>query len=77
MHIVSTKIEALCEAIVEHLGKNGTIVHGRASLKTNQAYDLFGRRKRAYSTLEELIQTIDKEAFMVVMEASELLGRGH
>ncbi|WP_442765224.1 YitT family protein [Sulfurospirillum cavolei] len=78
VHIVSTKIEALCEAIVEHLGKNGTIVHGEGIFENESKRMIFLVVENArIPRLKELIQTIDKEAFMVVMEASELLGRGH
>lgn len=78
VHIVSTKIEELCSQIVLHLGKNGTIVQGDGIYERENKRMIFlvvenGKVPR----LKELIQQIDKEAFMVVMEASELLGRGH
>nr|WP_256497267.1 DUF2179 domain-containing protein [Sulfurospirillum sp. DNRA8] len=68
----------MCEAIVEHLGKNGTIVHGEGIFENESKRMIFLVVENArIPRLKELIQTIDKEAFMVVMEASELLGRGH
>lgn len=78
VHIVSTKIELLCEKIVENLGKNGTIIEG------NGIFELEAKRmiflvveNRKIRLLRDIVEQNDKEAFMVVMEASELLGRGH
>jgi len=78
VHIVSTKIEELCDQIVRVLGKNGTIVQGDGILEhENKRMIFLVVENRKIQTLKELIQKVDKEAFMVVMEASELLGRGH
>lgn len=78
VHIVSTKIEALCEEIVVHLGKDGTIVKGNGIFEHEDKRMIFLVVENSrVMRLKELIQKIDKEAFMVVMEASELLGRGH
>ena len=78
VHIVSTKIELLCEQIVENLGKDGTIIDG------NGIFELEAKRmiflvveNRKIRLLKDIVEQNDKEAFMVVMEASELLGRGH
>lgn len=78
VHIVSTKIEELCSQIVLQLGKNGTIVQGNGIFENENKRMIFlvvenGKVPR----LKELIQKVDNDAFMVVMEASELLGRGH
>jgi len=78
VHIVSTKVEALSEQIVLHLGKYGTIVHGDGIDKHETKRMIFLVVENSkIPHLKELIQTIDNEAFMVVMEASELLGRGN
>ena len=78
VHIVSTKIEELCSQIVPLLGKNGTIVQGDGIFEhENKRMIFLVVENRKIPTLKELIQKVDKEAFMVVMEASELLGRGH
>ncbi len=78
VHIVSHKIEALCEEIVAHLGKDGTIVKGNGIFEHEDKRMIFLVVENSrVMRLKELIQKIDDEAFMVVMEASELLGRGH
>lgn len=78
VHIVSAKIEELCEQIVLHLGKNGTIVQGNGIFEHENKQMIFLVVENSkVPRLKELIQKVDNEAFMVVMEASELLGRGH
>lgn len=78
VHIVSTKIEELCSQIVLHLGKNGTIVQGNGIFEhENKRMIFLVVENRKIPLLKDLIQKVDSEAFMVVMEASELLGRGH
>jgi uncharacterized membrane-anchored protein YitT (DUF2179 family) len=78
VHIVSSKIEELCEQIVHHLGKYGTIVQGSGIFEHEDKRMIFLVVENSrIPRLKELIQSVDKDAFMVVMEASELLGRGH
>ena len=78
VHIVSNQIERLCETIVHHLGPNGTIVQGSGIFEHEEKRMIFLVVENSkIPRLKELIQSVDDEAFMVVMEASELLGRGH
>ncbi|ACZ11141.1 YitT family protein [Sulfurospirillum deleyianum] len=78
VHIVSSQIERLCETIVHHLGPYGTIVQGSGIFEHEEKRMIFLVVENSkIPRLKELIQSVDDEAFMVVMEASELLGRGH
>lgn len=78
VHIVSTKIELLCEQIVENLGKDGTIIEGNGIFEREAKRMIFlVVENRKIRLLRDIVAQNDKEAFMVVMEASELLGRGH
>ena len=78
VHIVSNQIERLCETIVHHLGPYGTIVHGSGIFEHEEKRMIFLVVENSkIPRLKVLIQSVDDEAFMVVMEASELLGRGH
>lgn len=78
VHIVSSKIDALCEAIVLHVGEEGTIVQGESIFEHNTKQIIFlVVENRKIPALKTLVQSIDNDAFVVVMEASELLGRGH
>lgn len=78
VHIVSSKIELLCEKIVENLGKDGTIIEGSGIFEREAKRMIFlVVENRKIRLLRDIVELSDKEAFMVVMEASELLGRGH
>lgn len=78
VHIVSSKIDALCNVIVEQIGYEGTIVKGESIFGHESKEMIFlVVENRKIPRLKTLVQSVDKEAFVVLMEASELLGRGH
>jgi len=78
VHIVSSKIDALCGVIVEQIGYEGTIVKGESIFGHESKEMIFlVVENRKIPRLKTLVQSIDEEAFVVLMEASELLGRGH
>jgi uncharacterized membrane-anchored protein YitT (DUF2179 family) len=78
VHIVSSKIDALCSMIVEQIGYEGTIVKGESIFGHESKEMIFlVVENRKIPRLKTLVQSVDKEAFVVLMEASELLGRGH
>jgi len=78
VHIVSSKIDALCRVIVEQIGYEGTIVKGESIFGHESKEMIFlVVENRKIPRLKTLVQSIDEEAFVVLMEASELLGRGH
>ncbi len=78
VHIVSSKIDTVCRMIVEQIGNEGTIVEGSGIFEHEEKKMIFlVVENRKIPALKTLVQTIDKEAFVVLMEASELLGRGH
>lgn len=78
IHIATNKVDKLSLAITSHLGEEGTILKG-STLKTQDdktlIFIVIDIKKIA--RLKEIIQQTDEEAFMIVMEASEMLGRGH
>jgi len=78
VHIVSSKIDALCGVIVEQIGYEGTIVKGESIFGHESKEMIFlVVENRKIPRLKTLVQSIDEEAFVVLMEASELVGRGH
>ncbi len=78
IHIATNKAELLSKEISKILGVEGTIINGQ-SLYTNEDKTLIFLvlDVKKLGTLREIIQKNDNEAFMIVMEASEMLGRGH
>lgn len=78
VHIASNRIDILSPLLVEHLGPHGTVLSG-AGLQQGESKTMIFVvvDARRITLLRELIRQNDPEAFMVVMEASEMLGRGH
>jgi uncharacterized membrane-anchored protein YitT (DUF2179 family) len=78
VHIVTDKEQLLSQRIIEHLGPHGTILSGRGLQESEEKRMIFvvvdGSR---ITVLRDLIRQNDPDAFMIVMEASEMLGRGH
>lgn len=78
VHIVSNKADLLSRKIVDELGQQGTILSGTGLSPDEQKTIIFVTLEmRRIALLRDIIRTNDPDAFMVVMDAAELLGRGH
>jgi len=78
IHIATNKVEELTIEISKHLGEEGTILKGSALHKQGDKTLIFIVVDiKKLTLLKQIIQQTDDEAFMIVMEASEMLGRGH
>lgn len=78
IHIVSTKVDLVCKKIVEHLGKEGTIIQGNGIFEHEAKKVIFLIvENKKIRLLKEIVEQSDKDALIVVMEASELMGRGN
>jgi len=78
VHLVTTKSYLLSQQIIEKLGYHGTIIEGtglRITKSKSMIFIVVERNK--LRVLRELVRENDPDAFMVVMDASELLGRGN
>ncbi len=78
VHITTAKAQLLSQTISEQLGKDGTILKGSGLAHEKDKEIIFivvelGKLRK----LRTIIEENDDEAFMIVMEASEMLGRGH
>lgn len=78
VYLVTEKTDELKKQITEELGPEGTIIKG------DGLYE--GQEKRMIllvvevgklQALRQMVQTIDPDGFLVITEASEMLGRGH
>ncbi len=78
VHLVTTKSNLLSQQIIEKLGYHGTIIKG-TGLRTVQSKSMIFIvvERNKLRVLRELVRENDPDAFMVVMDASELLGRGN
>ena len=78
VHLTTNKSDLLSQKIIEHLGHYGTVVHGTGLRREEEKSIIFVVVElNKLRVLREVIRKNDPEAFMVVMDASELLGRGH
>jgi len=78
VHIVSDHTDILSAKIIEHLGPNGTLLTGTGLQKNQEKTMIFiVVESRKITILRDIIRNNDPDAFMVVMTASEMLGRGH
>ena len=78
IHITTNKAEAISVAIADKLGQKGTIISGdelKSHADKKIIFMVLDVKKIAL--LKEIIEQEDDQAFMLVMEASEILGRGH
>jgi uncharacterized membrane-anchored protein YitT (DUF2179 family) len=78
VHIASNRAEQLSEQIIERLGRKGTILTGTGLYPDEKKTLIFlSVETRRISLLRDIIRENDPDAFMVVMDAAEMLGRGH
>ncbi len=78
IHISSNKATLLSSCIKKELGVEGTILSGvsfEEKLDKTLLFIVLDVKKIA--KLREIVSSNDDEAFLIVMEASEMLGRGH
>ncbi|UPO96865.1 YitT family protein [Cetobacterium somerae] len=77
-YIVTSEVEKVRKIIVEDLGKTGNYYQAEALYSKNRR-DVVTTvlRNREIFLLKELITEVDKEAFVVVSDVHEVLGRGY
>lgn len=75
VHIAANDLEKLSEIIVDELGISGTILKGKdLNFSSERNVILIVVETNRISALKNIVREFDPNAFMVVMEASELLG---
>ncbi len=78
VHIATNKVELLSHKIATQLGQQGTIITGTGLRLVEEKTLIFVTvEARRITVLRDIIRTNDPDAFMVVMDATEMLGRGH
>ncbi len=78
VHLVTTKSHQLSRQIIDKLGYHGTIIEGTGlRIEKSKSMIFIVVELNKLRVLRELVREHDPDAFMVVMDASELLGRGN
>ncbi|MBE7629497.1 YitT family protein [Tenacibaculum piscium] len=75
VHIASEDLVALKNIIAAKMGVSGTLIEGNDLSQTNQRNIIFlSINKNRIVTLKNLVEKHDPEAYMIVLEATQLLG---
>lgn len=78
VHIASDQAQLLSRLIVEQLGRQGTILTGTGLVEAEKKTIIFVTvDARRINLLRDIVRYNDPQALMVVMEATEMQGRGH
>lgn len=78
VHITSDQAAILSEQIETKLGRQGTLICGNSlDRQQNKTLIFLSIEASRLAQLRDLIKKHDPQAFMIVFDATELLGRGH
>ena len=78
VYIVTQEVEKISEQISEKLGPDGTILNGKSLYKNeDKTMILIVVKISKLQVLKEIVNEYDPKSFLVITEASELLGRGN
>lgn len=77
LFIISDRYEVIAEKILEDLNRGGTFLEGKGMFKGDEKKIIFVNvTRREVAILQEFINQVDPDAFVTVIEASEILGKG-
>lgn len=78
VHIVTQDIEVVSEKIIGELGSRGTVVSGKGLVNQEEKTMIFVTIENSrLANVREIVMSHDPEAFIIVMNAAELRGRGY
>lgn len=77
MMIITTKPDDISRAVIDELGRSCTMLDGKGSFSKREQPVLFcAVRKNQYFELKRIVHRADPAAFMVALEANEVIGEG-
>ncbi len=77
LFIVSNKYEEISQKILKDMNRGGTLIEGKGMYKKDEKKIIFVNvTRREMAVLHDYINDIDPDAFVTVIEASEILGKG-
>lgn len=77
IYLVTNKVDILKTKIREDLGQYGTVISGEGLYGEDKTMILVIVEVTKLQYLRELVKNNDPEAFLIIAEANEMLGRGH
>ncbi|MFP4065353.1 MAG: YitT family protein [Bacteroidales bacterium] len=77
LFIISDKYETIADKILKDLNRGGTLIEARGMYKKDEKKIIFVNvTRREVAVLQDFIHQVDPDAFVTVMEATEILGKG-
>lgn len=77
MMIMTMRPDEISQAVIEKLNRSCTLLDGKGSFtKREQPVVMCVVRKAQYFELKRIVHDVDPSAFMVALEASEIVGEG-
>lgn len=77
LFIISDKSEEIRDAVINDLGRGGTMIKGSGMYKGTEKNIIFTVVNRKEVTeLQDYVRKVDPNAFLTVIEANEILGEG-
>lgn len=77
IHVVSTKSEEIAKEIFSTIGRGATLLDGHGSYKNDERKVLMcAVRDNQYPRVKKAVYRVDPQAFVIVSEASDILGLG-
>ena len=76
-YIVSEKSQEISQRITKELGRGATLLSGRGAFTGDEKSVIFcAIKNRQIVELKRLVKDCDEQAFMIILEAREVLGHG-
>ncbi len=77
MMIMTARSEDLSKAVIDRLGRGCTILDGKGGFTgRGQPVVVCAVRKSQYFELKRIVREIDDSAFMLALDAGEIIGEG-
>lgn len=77
LFIISEKYQEISEKIMVDLNRGGTFLEGKGMYKQDEKKIIFVNvSRREVAILQDFIHDVDPDAFVTVIDASEILGKG-
>jgi uncharacterized membrane-anchored protein YitT (DUF2179 family) len=76
VHLVTDKVDEFTKKIRQELGPYGTVIQGDGLYGENKKIILIVVEVGKLQFLRSLVREYDPQAFMIITEATEMLGRG-
>lgn len=77
LFIISDRYEEIADKILKDLNRGGTFIEGKGMFRKDDKKIIFVNvTRREVAILQDFINQVDPDAFVTVIEASEILGKG-